>query len=327
MTAIKGIDVSKHNGKINWSKVKDSGIKFVIIRAGYGSNTIDERFEEYIRGAIKEKIDVGIYWFSYATNEEKAKLEAKKCMEVIKPYKEHIIYPVFYDFEYDSVRYAKKQGVSINKTKATNFAYAFLKEIKKGGYKPGLYTNLDFSKNYFFKSILRDYDVWIAQYGSRLYYKDPHVMWQYSESGRVNGIIGNVDMNYCYKKYNKNESSRNENTSENKKEDSSKETLIKELQKALNKSYNLNLDVDGSFGPKTKAAVKEHVLSTKQGNKKLDHTKWLQKALKDKGYSLDVDGYFGKDTKDKLEKYQRANNLQVDGMAGIATHTSIINHK
>ena len=56
MTAIKGIDVSKHNGKINWSKVKDSGIKFVIIRAGYGSNTIDERFEEYIRGAIKEKI-------------------------------------------------------------------------------------------------------------------------------------------------------------------------------------------------------------------------------------------------------------------------------
>ena len=105
---------------------------------------------------------MGIYWFSYATNEEKAKLEAKKCMEVIKPYKEHIIYPVFYDFEYDSVRYAKKQGVSINKTKATNFAYAFLKEIKKGGYKPGLYTNLDFSKNYFFKSILRDYDVWIA---------------------------------------------------------------------------------------------------------------------------------------------------------------------
>lgn len=258
MTVIKGIDVSKHNGKINWSKVKDSGIKFVIIRAGYGSNTIDERFEEYIRGAIKEKIDVGIYWFSYATNEEKAKLEAKKCMEVIKPYKEHIIYPVFYDFEYDSVRYAKKQGVSINKTKATNFAYAFLKEIKKGGYKPGLYTNLDFSKNYFFKSILRDYDVWIAQYGSRLYYKDPHVMWQYSESGRVNGIIGNVDMNYCYKKYNKNESSRNENTSENKKEDSSKETLIKELQKALNKSYNLNLNVDGSFGPKTKAACTKY---------------------------------------------------------------------
>ena len=79
-------------------------------------------------------------------------------------------------------------------------------------------------------------------------------MWQYSESGRVNGIIGNVDMNYCYKKYNKNESSRNEN----KKEDSSKETLIKELQKALNKSYNLNLDVDGSFGPKTKAACTKY---------------------------------------------------------------------
>ena len=71
-------------------------------------------------------------------------------MEVIKPYKEHINYPVFYDFEYDSVRYAKKQGVSINKTKATAFAYAFLKEINKGGYIPGLYTNIDFSNKKFF---------------------------------------------------------------------------------------------------------------------------------------------------------------------------------
>ena len=131
MAAIKGIDVSKHNGYINWKKVKNDGIKFVIIRAGYGSSTIDERFEEYIKGAIEENLDVGIYWFSYAISEEKARLEAIKCMEVIKPYKDKIIYPIFYDLEYDSVSYAKKQGVTINKTKATAFAYAFLKEIQK----------------------------------------------------------------------------------------------------------------------------------------------------------------------------------------------------
>ena len=328
MATIKGIDVSKHNGSINWSKVKDAGIKFVIIRAGYGSSTVDEKFEEYIKGAIKQDLGIGIYWFSYAISEEKAKKEAIKCMEVIKPYKEHINYPVFYDFEYDSVRYAKKQGVSINKTKATAFAYAFLKEINEGGYIPGLYTNIDFSNNYFFKNIQREYDLWIAQYSSRSTYSGPHVMWQYSESGRVPGISGNVDMNYCYKKYpKKNSNDNSDNNDPSDKETNRSEILTKELQKALNDSYKSNLAVDGSYGPKTKAVVKEHPLSIKKQNDKLEHTKWLQKALKEAGYDLAVDGYFGKDTKKEVENYQKDKKLQVDGIAGIETHTSLISYK
>lgn len=333
MATIKGIDVSKHNGNINWKKVKDDGIKFVIIRAGFGSSTIDEKFEEYIKGAIKENIDVGIYWFSYAISEEKARLEAVKCMEVIEPYKDQITYPVFYDFEYDSVSYAKKQGVSINKTKATTFAYAFLKEIEKGGYTPGLYTNIDFSNNYFFKSLQRDYDLWIAQYSSRCSYSESHVMWQYSESGRVSGIEGNVDLDYCYKKYTNKKDNNNSTTNtkkdddkDNDKEDSISKILVKSLQNALNKSYNCNLAEDGILGPKTKAAVEKHPLSIKNKNKKLEHTKWLQKSLKELGYDIAVDGYFGKDTQAIVEKYQKKKKLEVDGILGVKTHKSIISY-
>lgn len=327
MAIIKGIDVSKHNGSINWNKVKNDGIKFVIIRAGYGSSTIDEKFEEYIKGAIKEGIDIGIYWFSYAINEEKARLEALKCMEVIKPYKDKINYPVFYDFEYDSINYAKKQGISINKTKATAFAYAFLKEINKGGYIPGLYTNIDFSNNYFSKDIQQEYDLWIAQYNSRCTYDGYHVMWQYSESGKIAGIYGNVDLDYCYKEYKNNNANRDTTNNTDAPEGiNGCKILVNSLQKSLNKSYKSNLVENGIFDDKTKSVVKKNPLSIKKQNKKLEHTKWLQQALKDLGYNIVVDGYFGKNTKSTVEEYQKNKNLQVDGIAGIKTHESIISH-
>ena len=330
MTIIKGIDVSKHNGYINWKKVKDDGIKFVIIRAGFGSSTIDERFEEYIKGAIKENIDVGVYWFSYATSEEKAKLESTKCMEVIKPYKDKITYPVFYDLEYDSLNYAKKQGITINKTKATAFANAFLKEIEKGGYTPGLYTNIDFSNNYFSKSILKEYDLWIAQYTSRCSYSGPYAMWQYSENGKISGIEGNVDLDYCYKQYKNNSTNntdrKNDDSKTNDKEDSINKILIKSLQKALNESYNSNLLEDGVFGPKTKEVIEKNPLSIKEKNKKLEHINWLQKVLKEQGYSIAIDGYFGNNTEEIVKKYQKIKKLNVDGIVGLKTHESIISY-
>lgn len=319
---IKGIDVSKHNGHINWSKVKSSGIKFVIIRAGYGSSTVDERFREYIEGAIEEKLGVGIYWFSYAISEEKAKEEAIKCMEVIKPYKSKINYPVFYDFEYDSINYARKNGISINKTKATNFANAFLEEINKGGYIPGLYTNIDFLNNYFGKSIEEKYDLWIAQYSSRCSYKGSHVMWQYSEKGKVDGISGDCDMDYCYKDYGKNSPDDSNNT-----EVKYNVILVKELQRALNKSYNSNLALDGDYGEQTELVVSKHPLSEDLIHKKLDHVEWLQKALRELGYNLAVDGFYGKDTKTAVEKYQKSKKLKVDGISGSQTQKSIVSLK
>ena len=308
MTTIKGIDVSKHNGTINWSKVKNDGVKFAIIRAGYGSNTVDPKFVANIEGAIAAGLKIGVYWFSYATSESKAKIEANKCLEVLKPYKNKISYPVFFDFEYDSVNYAMKQGVAISKTLSSNMAKVFLQEIKNAGYIAGLYTNLDFSKNYFTSEVLNSYDTWIAQYNSTCTYSGPHVMWQYSEKGSVSGISGNVDLNYCYKEYATTKSNVDEN--------------VKLLQTALNTSYNCKLAVDGLFGPKTKEAIKNHYL--KRGYKN-EHAKWLQQALKNLGYNLSIDGSYGPETERVVKEFQKSKGISVDGYAGLDTHTKIIN--
>lgn len=308
MAIIKGIDVSKHNGTINWSKVKNDGVKFAIIRGGYGNSTVDPKFKENIEGAIAAGLDVGVYWFSYATSEAKAKEEAIKCLEVLKPYKNKIKYPVFFDFEYDSVNYAMKQGVAISKTLSSNFAKAFLQEIKSDGYIAGLYTNLDFSNNYFTSEVLNAYDTWIAQYNSSCSYKGKYIMWQYSEKGSVSGISGNVDLNYCYKEYATTKSNVDEN--------------VKLLQTALNTSYNCKLAVDGSFGPLTKEAVKNYYL--KRGHKN-EHVKWLQQVLRNLGYNLSIDGSYGPETERTVKEFQKLKCISVDGYAGLDTHTKIIN--
>lgn len=309
MTKIKGIDVSKHNGTINWNKVKASGIKFAIIRGGFGNTTVDPKFKANIEGALNAGLDVGVYWFSYAINTTKAKEEAKKCLEVIKPYKNKIKYPVFFDFEYDSVNYAKKQGVTITKTLASNMSKVFLKEIKKAGYVPGIYTNIDFSNNYFTSEVLNAYDVWIAQYRDNCTYSKKYTMWQYSEKGSVSGIVGNVDLNYCYKEYSKTTTVKSS-------------ANVKALQTALNKSYNTKLSVDGSFGPKTQADIKKHYLKSITKN---EHAKWLQQALKKLGYNISIDGLYGPATAKVVKEFQKKNKLSVDGYAGLNTHTAIIN--
>ena len=106
--SIHGIDVSQHQGSIDWRKVKASGIQFAMLRAGYGANTVDGEFERNARGCMEAGIPFGVYWFSYAYTPEMARREAEKCISVIREYK--VQYPVCYDFEYDSVRYARQMG-------------------------------------------------------------------------------------------------------------------------------------------------------------------------------------------------------------------------
>ncbi|MEG0050857.1 MAG: SH3 domain-containing protein [Terrisporobacter sp.] len=198
----KGIDVSKWNGDINWSKVKASGVDYVIIRAGYGTSTLDPYFKTNIQGAINAGLEVGVYWFSYATTPAKATMEAEYCLKALEPYKKNISYPVFFDFEYDSVDYAKKQGVTITKDSATKFANAFISEVESQGYDSGIYTNQDFGNTYFTSDSLLSNNLWIAQYRSSCTYTKPYMMWQYSDKGVVSGISGSVDMNYTYLKSN-----------------------------------------------------------------------------------------------------------------------------
>lgn len=200
----KGIDVSKWNGNINWHKVKNSGIDYVIIRGGFGTSTVDSKFHTYIQGARNAGLKVGVYWFSYATSPEKAVLEANKCLQTLSPYKNSISYPIFFDYEYDSVKYANSNGITITKNSATQIANAFINTIKAHGYNTGIYTNRSFANAYFSNELINSTNLWIAQYNSINTFNKPYAMWQYSEKGLVPGINSYVDLNYTYLKASKN---------------------------------------------------------------------------------------------------------------------------
>lgn len=197
-----GIDVSKHNGTIDWNKVKASGIKFAMIRAGYGSSHIDEQFKRNVTECNRLKIPCGCYWFSYALNTDQARQEAQVFLKIIKQYK--IYMPVCYDLEYDSFNYAKKKGVTITKSKASAFAKAFLSEVEKSGYYAMNYTNVDCYRNYFDSTVNSKYDLWLASWPKNVDFDKPPMkcsIWQYTDKGKVNGIKTAVDKNVAYKDF------------------------------------------------------------------------------------------------------------------------------
>lgn len=192
-----GIDVSEHNGTINWKKVK-SHISFAMIRAGYGSNTVDSKFKENANACTNLKIPFGVYWFSYALDENMARKEAKKCLSVVKPYK--LSCPIAFDFEYDSLRYAEKQNKRITPSKMCSIACAFLDHILANGYQVLLYTNYDFWHNYGFKNLGNRYPIWCASWGT----EKPSIycsMWQDSAAGTIDGIDTKVDTDVSYVRY------------------------------------------------------------------------------------------------------------------------------
>lgn len=194
---LKGIDVSEHQGRIDWERVKGN-IDFAILRAGYGRNNIDKQFIRNIEECNRLCIPVGIYWFSYAWNTEMARNEARYVLEAIKGYR--VDYPISYDLEYDTLNYASKNGVTIGKRLATDMVKAFCDEINRNGYRAMNYTNQDFLLNKFYMNELTNYPLWYAWYNSKLN-RDCSI-WQYSESGQVPGIPGSsVDMNYCYENF------------------------------------------------------------------------------------------------------------------------------
>lgn len=196
----KYIDVSHWQGDIDWEKAKKH-VAGVIIRAGYGQNNIDKSFVRNITECNRLGIPCGVYWFSYAYTEAMAKAEAEYCLAAIKPYKVEL--PVCFDFEYDSVNYAKKNGVTVTKAMATKFVHAFCGAVEKAGYYAMNYTNQDYLSKYFDDSTLK-YDLWLAQWPNKPDLDNPPDgvgIWQYSSKGSVDGITGNVDMNAAYKDY------------------------------------------------------------------------------------------------------------------------------
>jgi len=195
----KGIDISTWQGAPDFAKVKADGIQFVIARAGYGSNNIDKQFKRNAAECNRLGIPFGVYWFSYALTAAGAAQEARYCLEAVKPYR--LEYPVFFDLEYDTVRYAKKKGVTIAKALATQMAAAFCGEIEKAGYYAANYANADYLAHMLDQKALSRFDLWYAWYNSTCNRSDAGV-WQYGSKGRVSGISsGSVDMDYSMKDY------------------------------------------------------------------------------------------------------------------------------
>ena len=194
---IKGIDVSSYQGKPDWTKVKNSGIKFAILRIHQKSG-IDTSFEHNYKGCKSNGILIGGYKYSYALTPAQAIDEAEDVLSVLCG--RGLDFPVFYDLEWAQQRSFGKQAIE-------NIAVAFLTRIKKAGYKVGIYCNLDWYNNVL-SDALKQYDCWIARYpasdnGSVQERLRPNVGvgWQYSSKGKVNGINGNVDMNVFYTDY------------------------------------------------------------------------------------------------------------------------------
>lgn len=202
----KGIDVSEHNGVIDWDQVKSSGITFAMLRAGYG-RTVDKQFRRNAAECNRLGILIGVYWFSYALNAAGAAQEAAACLTAIEPYQLNL--PVAFDLEYDSVSYAQKQGVQIGKELASAMARSFCDAIRTAGYSAANYANPDYLNRYFDSSVRDGFPIWLAQWpnGTPNLDKPPRAcaIWQYSERGSVPGISGAVDLDVCYVDYSKKE--------------------------------------------------------------------------------------------------------------------------
>lgn len=197
----KGIDVSEHQGVINWDVVR-SHIDFAIIRAGYGRNNIDPQFVRNIRECNRLGIPCGIYWFSYALTVADAQREAQYCLNAIKDYKVEM--PVAFDLEYDSADYAAKYGVTLTKVLATAMLTAFCEEIEKAGYFAMMYANADYLCNYYDEALAKRFALWFAYPTNVTDLSVPPSecgIWQHTFKGRINGINGDVDKNVAYKDY------------------------------------------------------------------------------------------------------------------------------
>jgi len=194
-----GIDVSHHQGRINWAKVKESGVDFAMIRVGYrgqssGGIYEDAYFKTNVTGAVANGIKVGIYFYSTAINETEALEEAAWVVKKIAPYR--ITYPVVYDFE----DFNSKRCANVGGAEATKNALAFLSYVKSNGYEPMMYASKNDITNKMSRSSF-SCKFWLAHYTSQTDYKGSYNMWQYTSKGSVPGISGNTDMNIAYFNY------------------------------------------------------------------------------------------------------------------------------
>ena len=193
-----GVDVSVHQGIVDWQQVADAGIDFAMIRIGYrgygmaGNMQGDSHFVDNIEGALAAGLDVGVYYFSQAVTVEEARQEAAYVIEKLEPY--NITYPVVFDWERQNYEGSRTQTIPETDL-LCSIANAFCQDIEAAGYDAMIYFYQNLAYNNLDLSQLTDYPFWLAQYTDYPSFYYDFDMWQYTSSGRVPGISGNVDMN------------------------------------------------------------------------------------------------------------------------------------
>ena len=193
MAEFKGIDVSRWQGNIDFAKVKADGLKFAMLRSSYGK-ALDSKFRDNLSGAKAAGLDVGVYHFTTALTPAEAEAEIDWLFGQLDG--EKLSYPVAFDMEDEKDRYTGK-----SKAELTAIAKAGLARIEKHGYYAMLYTNPNWLDNRFNAGELKAYDVWLANWRKTRPTSHEHGIWQYTSTGNVSGIGGNVDMDIAYKDY------------------------------------------------------------------------------------------------------------------------------
>ena len=206
MNIYNGIDVSYYQPTIDWNKVKADGIEFVFVRVGYrgygaaGTLAADLCFEKHVEGALAAGLKVGLYYYTEAINTSEAKEEAQYCIEKAKNY--DITLPIVYDYETTTVggvKTGRKYKAKLSKSAATKNCTAFCDTIKAAGYTPMVYANKsDLSTLIDGAALEKNYKIWLANYTSQTTYTGKYEFWQYTSSGKIDGISGKVDCNFWY---------------------------------------------------------------------------------------------------------------------------------
>ena len=196
---LSGIDVSSYQGDIDWHQVAEAGVDFAIIRLGYrgyesGKLVEDSYARINLEGAAEAGIQLGVYFFSQALNPNEAREEARFVLDLIDPYE--IAMPVVYDWEHVSSETARTSNM--NPYAATDCAKAFLEVIDEAGYWPMMYFNSFQSRKLFYLDRLMQYDFWLALYSDRMSFPYKVDMWQYTCTGTIPGVMGDVDVNVLF---------------------------------------------------------------------------------------------------------------------------------
>lgn len=322
----EGPDLSYHNGIVNIKQIRDAGYKRIALRAGYGKNNTDQKFTTNALACFNLGVPVMLYWFSYAYSAAMAKTEGEYAVAHAKKYWKRC--PIAFDLEYDSINYARKNGVNITKELATDYAIAFLRVVKDAGYIPVIYTNKDYLKNYFdMKKIAAELGtvyVWYARYKSSISAEEKNNadIWQYTSSGTIPGVTGKVDMNRYFTDF------------IDEKAESVPVTCninILEFQKAANADgyrdqLRKPLKEDGIDGPKTQFVRKQIAIKAKvvKGEWAVGSTGavvlWHQKRCNELlGHNNEEDGKYGKNSRTETMELQRKLNLEIDGIVGYNT--------